>query len=403
MKAKFEPFQGHELHFVRPEIPQEKESKIAWLVLELLCDGWHGNWRDMINWMTLKAVLLKENPKLVAKAREGFQQGFLYLFEQLQQLQFDENTLLQVDIFINNCLVFLPYFNPRPDEVYRIPYWNGTEWQLADYRPEPIVLTPERKKPHFFNQKHDVFTVYGFKADQLPAPTYLVCYGTPYPAAKGFWVGLKSDFQAYRMVGASLYHSGRARLKAWLEAQDKPVHVTGISLGASIALQLAIDQGQLVRQVHAYNPAGLMRPQAEQDLDHWDGMSNKPYVRVIRQGSDPISTLGYYKSEWDLIYLKPSDADKGKIGILDHALNFAGEPDTVFSTLDADEQNHRYRHRTRFIYGHGRSLLYGVAFLPYHYVARPGIFAVVNTVKAIFCHRQDTDVPATPASTGMPL
>src|SRR3989338_7410574 len=216
MKAKFEPFQGHELNFVRPQVPQDKESRSVHYVLKLLCDGWHSNWRDIINWSALKAVLFKEKPSLVSKAREGFQDGFRHLYEQLIQLPTDENTLLQADIFINNCLVFLPYFNPQANETYKIPYWDGQQWQLGDYQAEPIILTPERKKPHFFNQKHDVFTVYGFKAMNQPlAPTYLVCYGTPYPAANGFWTGVKADLQAYKTVGASLYASGREKLRVW--------------------------------------------------------------------------------------------------------------------------------------------------------------------------------------------
>ncbi|KTD56447.1 hypothetical protein [Legionella shakespearei] len=373
MENKGNSFYGTSLKFLPSEVPQSTYEQYAYYVLAMLCDGAHNHWGKILHLPVFKALLIKNNPELLKCVRDVYREGFHHLFGQLTAMEQKPEYLTQAQIFLNNCMTFLPYFDLNSRETFRIPQWiENQRWEEVEYRIEPILMTSPKKGSHWFTKKSDLYYAYGFvPVDHSTAPCHLLFIGTPHPTHWGCWLGIKSDLQAHKTVGEALYRAGRDVLANWIARQNHEVHALGISLGGSISLLLGIDQGDKIKQVHAYNPAGLYHYKHHNDLDKWSAIKNKPYVRVIRQGNDPVSKLGLHKSEWDIFYLKPTKKKQGKIGILDHALNFAGEADTEFSHINPEDQNHNFRFFNKFVYGYARTALYRAAVLPYHYGVRP--------------------------------
>lgn len=374
METIINQFKGVSLHFLPDEIPDSEFKQYAYYAILMLCDGEHNHWSKLLHWPVLKSLLYKRDPKLMAITRDTIREGFENLYSQLAEMEMTEDKLIQAEIFINNSLEFLTYFDFKLNDTIKIPQWIDSHWELVNYKVDPILLTRPKIGFDLFTKKSDRYYAYGLvPINNDKAPAQLVFSGTPYPSAPGCWISMKSDFEAKKTVGESLYIAGKDILSDWIAKQHHDIHASGISLGASIALLLAVNQGEKIKKVHAYNPAGLYESKKPNPLDRWNEIENKPFVRTIRNGNDPISKFGHYKADWEIYRLKPSKKKQAAIGLLDHALNFAGDPETEFSVIKPDDQNDDHRKLNRYVYGYARTFVYRSVVLPIHYGARPFI------------------------------
>jgi hypothetical protein len=157
------------------------------------------------------------------------------------------------------------------------------------------------------------------------------------------------------------------------------VHVCGVSLGGSLSLLLAIDQGKYLERVDAWNPAGLHDSIHKSQYDNWDELESKPQVVVQRQADDPISLLGVWKKDWQIIKITPPADKKGPNFLFDHFLNYAGFAQTEFSYANnVEQENSERRVRNFWLYSVGRSFIYYTAIVPFNYVVRPFLYFAVQ-------------------------
>lgn len=336
--------------------------------LRLIMMGWPAeSWTQLLTWDVLKTVLLQRDPALLKEFRLAFQQGFETLFTQLHGAILTKEQHEQVQLYLSNCLSHLPYSDLTPYESIRIPQYIDDQWVLVDYYVNPIELTEEGKK-----KDHDRVFAYGLEpiANQKASP-HLIFMGTTYPAGQGFLPQITTDFEAFETVGTALYLSGRERIHDWLLRQHSKVHVCGGSLGGSLSLLLAIDLGNYLSRVDAFNPAGLHHMGAKNKYDNWDTLITKPQVVIQQQGDDPVSLLGFWKSDWEILQVTPPVDKKGPNPFCDHFMNYAGFADTEFTYITPEHQNVKNKTRSLLFYTIGRSAIYYFLISPYNHVLRP--------------------------------
>jgi pimeloyl-ACP methyl ester carboxylesterase len=366
--------------FPTPVLEQEQRENttenariIARNMLRCLMMRYEGNAADMFSTELLSAVFVQRNPKLLCGMRHAFQEGFDQVWQQLDaqnaSLSTEQNN--QAELYISNCLSVLPFADLKPGHVFYIPQLIDGAWQRVRYRVEPIELTPTRGFETLFMRDDDRVFAYGLEPVGLPeAKSHLIFMGTTYPAGQGFFTQAMTDLEA-ETVGYSLYRTGRQKIIAWLNKQNQKVHACGMSLGGSLALLLAIDQGEQVSRVDALNPAGLYDAWSKSDRDGWEnlGENDKPEVVIQKQGHDFVSSLGIWKKDWTILHVIPHEA--ALFSPLDHARNYAGYDDTIFEQVDVEQDNEARRARNIFIYSLLRGLAYYSLMLPVHYLIRP--------------------------------
>lgn len=353
---------------------------IARNALRLLMMGWPSeSWTNLLSWPVFKAVFVHRDPKLLKELRLVFQQGFEILFSQLHGQKLNQEQNEQVQLYLSNCLSLLPYSDLTPYESIKIPQNINNEWLLVDYHITPIELTPTTGFKSLFVQDHDRVFAYGLESiSHKDAQSHLIFMGTTYPAGQGFVPQIKTDFKGFETVGKSLYKSGIERVKTWLLSQKDNVHVCGLSLGGSLSLLLAIDQGKYLKRVDALNPAGLHDSWHKSKYDKWDELESKPQVVIQQQANDPVSLLGVWKSGWQILSVKPPEDKKGPNALCDHFLNYAGFGQTQFTYIDAEQANSERRVRNFWLYSVGRGLVYYSTLVPYHYVVRPVLYFIAQ-------------------------
>lgn len=340
-------------------------------VLRILMMGWSDHWQELLTRQTVKAVFIQRDKKLTKVMREEFQQGLHHVYSQLQDKTLSPLEHKQAELFISNCIMYLPFFDITPHESLAIPQWIENQWQLVDYKVVPIELTPTSGFQKLFIEDEDRVFAYGLEpVTQDKAESHLIFMGTTYPEGQGFHTQVNTDLGAFATAGSKLYQSGRPRILQWINTQTHPIHVCGTSLGGSLSLLLACDQGDKLSRVDALNPAGIF-PYFNNSLSDWDALSSKPIVTIQRQGSEPVSRFGLWSNDWNLIQITPPADKKGPNGLTDHALNYAGLEGTQFIHLDPIADNAANRHRNFWLYGVLRALVYYVALAPYHYVILP--------------------------------
>lgn len=345
--------------------------------LRLLMMGWNDSWEQLFSWSTFKAVFVQRDPKLLKELRLAFQNGFEHLFSQLQGQTLSEEQHEQVQLYLSNCLSLLPYSDPTPYETIKIPQFIEDQWTLVEYHVVPIELTPQAGVKSLFLEDYDRVFAYGLESIlNHQAKSHLIFMGTTYPAGQGFFPQVKTDLKGFETVGKSLYRTGRDAIKDWLSKQLNKVEVCGVSLGGSLSLLLAIDQGEKLSRVDALNPAGLHDPRRKSRFDHWDELQSQPKVVIQKQDRDPVSPFGVWKKEWDILGVIPPKEKQGPISFCDHFLNYAGFAETQFNYLNAEEENLQRKARNFWLYSIGRSLIYYPILVPYNYVVRP----VVNFI-----------------------
>ena len=363
--------------------PADQHPIIARNALRLLMMGWPSeSWTELLSWPVLKAVLVQRDPELLKEFRLAFQQGFELLFTQLQGQKLTPEQSEQVQLYLSNCLCLLPYSDLTPYESIKIPQNINDEWVLVEYHVTPIELTPTKGfKSLFIHDKDRVFA-YGLEPiNHQGARSHLIFMGTTYPAGQGFVSQINTDLKGFQTVGESLYLSGRARVIKWLLNQKDKVNVCGVSLGGSLSLLLAIDQGMHLNRVDALNPAGLYESWYKNKFDRWDKLEVKPQVVVQEQGNDPVSLLGVWKKSWQILKVKPPEDKRGPNPFCDHFLNYAGFSQTEFTYADPVEENSQRKGRNFLFYVLLRSIIYYSSIAPYNYFFRPlAYFSLQNWI-----------------------
>lgn len=350
----------------------ERPGILARNNLRLLMMGWPESWDQLITWYTLRSVFIEHNPELLKELRAAFQQGFEHLYNQLKGLTLNKDQNEQFQLYLSNCLCHLPYADLTPFESLSIPQYINDQWELIEYYVNPIELTEKNK---VVVKEHDRVFAYGLEPiTNREATTHLIFMGTTYPTGQGFVSQITTNFEAFETIGSSLYLGGRQKIHEWLLRQKDKVHVCGGSLGGSLSLLLAIDLGEYLSRVDALNPAGLHHLEPKGKYDQWDEMNIRPQVIIQQQGDDPLSLLGLWKSDWNILRVAPPKEKKGPNFLCDHFMNYAGFADTVFTYTDAEHQNAERTTRNLLLYSIGRSAIYYLMINPFAKVVRPASY-----------------------------
>jgi pimeloyl-ACP methyl ester carboxylesterase len=368
-------FESRELEQEQRENPAENSRSIARNMLRFLMMKYEGNPSEMLSYKFLKAVFIKRNPTLLCGMRQAFQEGFDHVWEQLSSQAHDLSAkkVHQAHLFVSNCLCILPFADLKPGNIFYIPQLINGAWQRVGYRVEPIELTPTRGFETLFIHDHDRVFAYGLEpVGCAHAKPHLIFMGTTYPAGQGFEPGVTTDLERLT-VGNRLYRTGHEKITAWLNKQANKTHVCGTSLGGSLALLLAIHQGERLSRVDALNPAGLDNSWRKSEFDRWDDVDeqDKPDVVIQKQGHDFVSSLGVWKNDWMILHVIPSKP--ASISVFDHARNYAGHADSEFNLCDAEQDNESRRVRNFLLYNLVRGAVYYLLVLPYHYLIRPAL------------------------------
>lgn len=344
--------------------------------LRLLMMGWPESWTQLLSWSIFKAVFIQRDPELLKEFRRAFQQGFKLLFEQLEGQEFNKEQHEQIQLYLSNCLSHLPYSDLTPYESIKIPQFINEQWILVDYYVNPIELTETNNKTF---KDHDRVFAYGLEPIiNQKAKSHLIFMGTTYPAGQGFIPQITTDFEAFETVGSSLYLSGRKKVHDWILRQKHKVEVSGVSLGGSLSLLLAIDLGHHLSRVDALNPAGLHKLVGKSKYDKWDELVCKPKVVIQQQKNDPVSLLGVWKSDWEIIKVTPPIDKGGPNPFCDHFLNYAGFAETEFTYYSAKSENEKRRATNVLLYSIGRSAIYYMFISPYNNIVRPVTYIIIE-------------------------
>lgn len=363
----------------RADSALEKSRIKARNLLRVLMMGWTPNWRNLLTKQTFNAVFVERDHQLTQAMRHAFQEGFTHVYSQLQGKQLSELEKNQADLYISNCLTYLPYADISPYESMSIPQYIAGSWQLVDYRVVPIELTPTSGFKKLFLADNDRVFAYGLEPiNHATAESHLIFMGTTYPAGQGFSTMVNTDLEAFETAGKKLYRTGRANITNWLDQQNNKVHVCGTSLGGALTGLLAIDKGgdtfqkgATFSRFDALNPPGLYHPFRKSKFDNWDSFENKPPVYIQKQGDDVVSWFGMWKPDWQVLQVIPPADKKGPNAGADHALNYAGFADTQFISVDATLDNESRKTRNWWLYAVLRSLVYYTVLVPVRYLLVP--------------------------------
>lgn len=359
---------------------KERYLILARNILRVLMMGWREDWRDLLSFELLNMTYVWTDPLILRAMREAFQQGFDHLYRDVLPHATTDLEIEQANMFISNCLCYLPKADLNPFESYRIPQYINQQWVMVEYKVTPIELTAQTGLSKVFLSEQDRVFAYGLEPMfNLDAEPHLIFLGTNHPAGQGFATQVHTDLEGFHTAGNMLYVSGRQRILDWMAQQAKKPHVCGISLGGALSLLLAIDQGDKISRVDALNPAGLSL--YNNKYDRWTHIveaGDAASVVIQRQGRDPVSRFGVYKPEWTLYQVDAPDDKRGPNSVAEHALNYAGIEGSQFRALDVALDNHERRTRNYWIYGVLRASAYYVCVAPYFYLIRPAINFLIN-------------------------
>ncbi|NYQ91506.1 lpg1907 family Dot/Icm T4SS effector, partial [Escherichia coli] len=181
-------------------------------------------WTELFSWETFKAIYLQRDPLLLKEFRLAFQKGFDALFTQLSGRQFNSQQNEQIQLYLSNCLSYLPLFDLNPYESIKVPQRINDQWVMVDYYIKPIELTNHRGKNDLILRDDDRVFAYGLEPIDNPnAQPHLIFMGTTYPAGQGFISQLNTDLKGFETVGYSLYKNGRDRIKDWILKQNSKI------------------------------------------------------------------------------------------------------------------------------------------------------------------------------------
>ena len=365
--------------FEKPSSADEEPSVTArniWRALMMGC-RMPSELYSIISWKIIKAVFYSHDPIFTRAMYSEFQSGLEYVYQQLQKNKMNELQLNQAQLYIANCLTYIPYIEPENNSVLKVPQYINGSWQYVEYRVTYIELTdPSRKSFISFKDRDRVFA-FGLNPVRKDSEAHpiLILPGTSYPAGQGFLSHIDSDFHAFHGTGEKLYKTGRARISEWLEQCHLKPKVCGVSLGGSLSLLCAVDMGNRLARVDALNPAGLYQPFWTERKDNWETFSEKerPPVYVQKQVDDIVSQFGTWKKEFILLQSDTNKAYKGRNGFSNHPVNLAGFAETTYVKVDPHIDNQQRKMRNLIGYNILRAAFYYVALVPFRYVIVPAI------------------------------
>ena len=354
------------------EASEDKTQAVVRAVVRMVTMGWpNAEARSAIqfDWTfichAIQAIFIERDSAVIRKMREIFQEGFGYIYEQLQSKNLTARQQAQAQLYISNCLSLLPFADFNPYEFITIPQYIEGAWQQVDYKVVPIELTPTEGIEKLFFREEDRAFAYGLEPIACDkAEPHLIFSGTSYPAGQGYSMQVHTDLEGFETAGKKLYRTGHERITAFLDkqlSQNKKTHVCGVSLGGALSLLVAIDQGNKLSRVDALNPAGLYESFKKSQYDHWDEIvsaGDAPEVFVQRQGRDPVSLFGVWKPEWHVLQVDPPQDKQGPSCFLDHVLNYAGFSDTTFTDISKKEMSQARKQRNTWIYAGLRGFIY---------------------------------------------
>lgn len=341
--------------------------------LRLLFTGWNKRWKEIMNTRLLKAALWKRDPEALAITREQLHEAFLHIHSQLQEGNFQDKKLKHIHLYLANLISLLPLLDPTPFETFKIPQQLGDDWKLVDYKVVPIELTSPPVSKYLMTDEQRVFA-YGLEPiNQDNAVSHLIFPSTNCPAGQGFGEEAVTDLMPFTTVGETLYKSAKPRINKWMNEQvERPIHVSGGSLGGALSLLLATDQPEKIQRVDAFNPPGLFAFHEKKKIDHWKQATKRPEVYIQSQENDGVSQLGFFKPEWTFIHVKPDKKYAGPSSIA-HGIQYIGQPGAMFYQIDTTEENNKVARKLRnvFIYGIARTLGFVFIVAPWVFIIRP--------------------------------
>ena len=379
-------FPDHRFETNTPDNPEEHNRMVARNIFRLLMMGWQ-NPANLLSVNTIKAILIEHSPELSCAMRYAFQQGFTHIYAQLQTQNLNRSELDQTQFFLSNCLTILPYLDITPYESFDIPQYIDGSWQLVAYKVTPIELTPTTGYLSLHIHEEQRVFAYGLEPIAHPsAQAHLMFKGTTYPADYGYLTQIFADLTPFETAGESLYQTGQANITAWLDRQPQKPHVCGSSLGGSLALLLAIHQGEKLSRVDALNPPGLFDSWRKSPFDLWDKCPSKPPVYIQKQANDPVSCFGVWKDDWHIIQVNPPVDKAAPLSTIDHTLNYAGLAGTTFEEVSTTIDNQNRKVRT-IVIDILRTLIYYPVMVPYFYIMHPILYYISHhkTQVSLFC------------------
>lgn len=248
------------------------ESKIGEVISLLFSRTIEGGVSKVMSWDNFKNVFYNSSPAYLVDFQSELQKTLLHAFENRGDLP-DEVFAL----FVNQTLSLLPFAYPDEGFQIEVPVKIGDQWELKEYQ-------VDRK---FALGKQCLFSpmpAYGLTSEN-GGPPLLVFMGTTYPAGKGFWGTLFSDFTPFASVGKLAMYCGAKELRTWLQ-QHTGAHAMGISLGGGLSLHAARTFPDHIAKVYAFVPPGLYPGECKR--------FDTTEVNLLFQGGDFVSTLGFF-------------------------------------------------------------------------------------------------------------
>ncbi|MFC3909410.1 hypothetical protein ACFORL_10035 [Legionella dresdenensis] len=367
--------------FETAEETPDEQVRVVRNVLRLLMMGWQpGKWKELISWPIFKDLFINRDPHLTREMRLAFQEGFNNIYQQLSVAELNPAQLAQAQIYISNCMAYLPFAELTTYESMTIPQWINNQWRMVDYKVKPMELTLTSGLKKLFIEEEDRVFCYGLEPinfNLTTAKPHLIFMGTN-PVGRGFNAQLKTDFEDFETTGKDLYRSGRSNIVNWLDRINQKIDVCGVSLGGSQSVIAAIDQGDRISRVNALNPTGLYIPWRKSRYDNWATIQQKPEVHIQRQGKDPVSQFGHWREGWNVWQVDAPEEKCGTSALIHHTINFAGLAGVTFRRIDPAQDNQRRRVRDYILNVLLRSLVSYLLLIPYHYLILPLIRFLAN-------------------------
>lgn len=294
--------------------------KTADNLLRLVIMGWQPRAVEIYeNKILTDALDSKRSPRFLQAVKNKWQERLSYLANHhlIPQNPNVDNQNHQFDFLLNNLLAILPFLDPHPTEEFFIPQKINGQWQLITYCAEPIELTPQKGLiASYITDENRVFS-YGLapKDASSTAIRYLVHSGTTYPTGQGIDVQVFTNHFPGYGVGELLYMFGADRIAAWARKQHPhEINVTGASLGGSLGLYTALHLPGNLKNIFAFNPAGILSPInicRSNLFSNWKKAHAHPNIYVIKQPGDIVSRGigGYWPNECRLVSVIPKESE----------------------------------------------------------------------------------------------
>lgn len=287
-----------------------------------------------------KAVFWKYDPRLIQELREQFEALCVHVFE---ESSIGDKDPAIVELILGNLISLYPYFDPPEDHHVKLYAYRNQKLIPITYRVEVIPLVKDQVQ------------AYGLIPIRLDPeePSLLLFRGTPYPAARGFWTAIFSDFHPFCSIGKDIFLSGKTYLDQWVKDQKKVLSY-GLSLGGILSYHVSQAYGEKVK-IYAYGPPGLRFKDCRKD---------PAYGIAYHHISDFIKLLGYYPPSKHLkSYFIVTQKERNFLRA--HAYPFTGTPILILS-IETSYENKKWSRRLLINGKHSLSLMVYLGVFPWY-------------------------------------